>query len=48
MGPSLTLALLVAALAIGVVRPEAARYFWYAAFVLPWVGQRVMRMISKT
>jgi hypothetical protein len=44
---SLTLALLIAALAIGVVHPGAVRYFRYAAFVLPWVGRRLKRMISK-
>jgi uncharacterized membrane protein len=47
LGSSLTLASLVAALTIGVVRPEAAQYFWYAGFVLPWVGRRIAQIIWK-
>jgi hypothetical protein len=46
VGSFLTLASFVAALAIGVVRPEAAQYFWYAGFVLPRVGRTVTRRIS--
>jgi uncharacterized membrane protein len=46
VGSSLTLASLVAALVIGVVRPGAAAYFWYAAFLLPWVGRRLAQRRS--
>lgn len=47
VGSALTLASLNAASAIGMVRPGAAQYFWYAAFALPWFGRRLERRISK-
>jgi uncharacterized membrane protein len=39
-GAFLTLASFLAALAIGVVRPDLAQYFWYAGFAMPWLGRR--------
>ncbi|MGD0472337.1 MAG: TMEM175 family protein [Candidatus Velthaea sp.] len=48
VGSSLMLVSLVAALAIGAVWPAAAQYFWYAGFVLPWIGRQLTRRFSKT
>jgi uncharacterized membrane protein len=39
-GAFLTLASFLAALAVGVVWPRIAQYFWYAGFAMPWLGRR--------
>jgi uncharacterized membrane protein len=46
VGAWLSFGVFATALAIASVWPDVARYVWYAAFVMPWLGRRLTRKKS--
>jgi uncharacterized membrane protein len=45
---ALALALLVAALAVGALRPDLALYLWIAVLAAPWLSRRIVRRFYGT